>query len=126
MTLIGKSRESELEMVESVLNESYQELIQAMRNDSKKYLDFLIRIVRNTSNVIEDDTIGISLSKEDEKLFEAIQKEIKKNLKLLPPSKIAGGVISIAGKTYIDNSIDNIFSKMRPLFIKIIAEALEE
>lgn len=115
----------ESELIENLLNETYQSLLQTIKSNENRYLQFLIKLVAESAKIIGNDSIGISLSKEDEKFFKDIEKGVSVKLSLLPASKIAGGVISSFEKTYIDNSIENIYQKMRPESIKIIVNELK-
>ncbi len=114
----------EVELIDNLLNESCHELFQFLKNNPEKYKGFLIKLISNTINIIGVDNIGISLNKEDESFFNEINKAFNQKLSLLPPVKIMGGVIGIAGDSYIDNSLENIFNKLKPGFIKMISESM--
>lgn len=114
----------EQDLIETALNESYHDFQQNLRADEKRYLAFLISLVNGSLSLMQEKEIGISLSKEDEKYFDSIQKSVTGKLKLLPASRIAGGVVCTSGDTYIDNSIENIFNKMKPDFVKMIADVV--
>jgi vacuolar-type H+-ATPase subunit E/Vma4 len=111
----------ELEMLDSLLKEAYQELLQNLKKDSAKYRRFLLRIVQQSVPLIEGSEMGVSFNKEDEVYFDQIKSDVKAGLKLLPSSKIDGGVICSSKDIYIDSSLENIYNKMRPELIKLAA-----
>ena len=114
----------EQELIESALHEAYQDLLQNLRSDASRYEAFLVSLVDGALKLMQEKEISISLAKEDEKYFDSMQKSVTGKLKLLSASRIAGGVVCTSGDTYIDNSIENIFSKMKPDFVKMIADAV--
>lgn len=125
LDIFRERQRSEVEMVESILQEAYQKLLESLRQDSAKYQKFLNRLATGALKMVEGKEAGIILSKEDEKYFPEIQKSVQQKISLLPSVKMAGGVICVAGDTYIDNSLENIFNRMRPDFVKIIWKVIE-
>lgn len=121
---IRERQKVEVELIEGVMNDAYSELANGMRKDEKQYLAFLIRMAKGAIKLVDPKTAGLSFSKEDEKYFDAIKKELKMEVKLLPASKITGGLVCISGDTYVDNSLETLYNRMRPAFVKMVADIL--
>jgi vacuolar-type H+-ATPase subunit E/Vma4 len=115
----------EVSLIENVLKEALKELIDKLKHDKKSYLNFLKKLVKASVDLIGSIPVEISLSKDDMNLFSELAKDFKKGeLVLAEAVKIYGGVICRAGGSYVDNSIENIFEKQRPAFLKMISEEL--
>jgi vacuolar-type H+-ATPase subunit E/Vma4 len=124
LDLYREKQRVEVAMIEDVLNEAYAELAENLHKDSAKYLSFLIRLAKGAIQLVGAQGVGFSFSKEDEKYFENIKSELKADVKLLPASKIAGGLICIAGDSYVDNSIDSIYGRMKPGFVRMVSDII--
>jgi vacuolar-type H+-ATPase subunit E/Vma4 len=116
---------AELKLIEDLLHESYRNLIDTTKKDESRYTDFLKRLVKRSSESVGENELGVSFSKDDERLFDSVREAFGKKLKLLPPVKISGGVICVSGDTYIDYSLDNIFDHLKPDFIKMISDSMK-
>lgn len=115
----------EVNLIDSVLDESFKELIKEINKNRETYLSFLKNLVRASVALIGTLPVEVSLSKDDAVLFDEIAKDYKQgDLKLAGSAKISGGVICSSGGSYVDNSIENIFEKQRPAFLKMISEEL--
>jgi vacuolar-type H+-ATPase subunit E/Vma4 len=125
LEVFREKQKAESEMVESLLDEAYHEIIKVIRNDPDNYKKFLVKKIYESVKILDSDKISISLSKEDEKYFGDIKDTIKIEMELLPSAKISGGVICTAGDSYIDNSIEMIFNRKKPQFIKTIADGIK-
>ncbi len=116
----------EVNLIEKALEESYGELIKYLKENIEVYFDFLKRLIKSSIELIGVTPVSISLNKEDQVLFKDLAKEFEKDaLTLAAPAKISGGVICASGDSYIDNSLENIFKKNRPQFLKMISEEIE-
>jgi len=116
---------SESVLIETLLEESNQSILKVIKNDRVKYTAFLSRMIEGSMKLVDTNEMGISLSRDDEGLIHDIKKLVKGDISLLPPSKIAAGVIGISGDYYIDNSIETIFNKLKGDFLKLIVDEMK-
>lgn len=120
-----EKQKAELDQIDGLLKESYHYVVDSVKKDEKRYLEFLKKLVARAVRTVEKGELGVSFSKEDEHLFDSLNGSFERKLKLLPPTKMAGGVVCISGDSYIDYSLDNIFEQLKPGFIKMIADAMK-
>jgi vacuolar-type H+-ATPase subunit E/Vma4 len=116
---------AELLLIDGLLQNAYKNLIDTAKKDGTKYNEFLVRLIKKSADSVGEGELGVSFSKEDERVFDAVNGAFGKKLKLLPPTKISGGVICVSGDTYIDYSLDNIFEHLKPDFIKLISDSMK-
>jgi vacuolar-type H+-ATPase subunit E/Vma4 len=115
----------EVSLIDSVLEEAFSELIKYINQNRETYLNFLKNLVKASVALIGTMPVEISLSKDDSPLFNELAKDYSQGELVLADSvKISGGVICSSGGSYVDNSIENIFEKQRPAFLKMISEDL--
>ena len=115
----------EVGLITRVLNEAFDELVKHLKGSREAYLGFLKKLVRASIDLIGSKPVGISLSKDDADMFGELEKEFGRGeITLRENVKISGGVICSAGGSYVDNSLENIFEKKRPEFVKMISEEL--
>lgn len=112
---------AEIQLIEETLQQSYQELCAQLRKDEQKYIQFLIRLAKGSVRLLEGKSCGLSFNKEDEKYFDTIKNAVGGSVNLLPAVKIVGGLICISGDAYIDNSIETLYSRLKPEFVRQLA-----
>lgn len=120
-----EKQKAELEQIDGLLKEAYHYVADTAKKDDKRYLEFLKKLVQRSLKTVDVAEMGVSFCKEDERLFDELNRSFGGKLKLLPSSKMSGGVVCIAGDTYIDYSLDNIFEQLKPGFIKMIADTMK-
>lgn len=121
-------RNEELKRVKlynSFYDELVEDVIKEIKSDKDRYLKFLISLLEKAKEKIDEENINVSLSYEDEALFEELMKMFKW-IKRQPPIKIKGGVVCFTKNNYVDASFDHIFSELRPEIIKLILKYVGE
>lgn len=117
----------ETELVNSILEEAFQNIVGTLRKDKKTNIDFITDLIERTFDALKVKEMEISLNAEDKKIFDDIQKKFGKKISFREIVHISGGVICQSGISYVDNSIDTIFERLRPRFIQwIFDEILSE
>lgn len=116
---------AELRLIDGLLQDAYRNLLDTVRKNDSQYVEFLVKFVKKASASVGDAGMGVSFCRDDERHFNAVNGAFGGRLKLLPPTKISGGVICVAGDAYIDYSLDNIFEHMKPDFIKMISDSMK-
>ncbi len=115
----------EVNLIDRILEESLKELIRQLKQNREGYLNFLKKLVRLSADLIGSIPVEVSLSKDDIGLFSELAKDFREGeLVLKDAVKIDGGVICSSGGSYVDNSLENIFERKRPVFLKMISEEL--
>lgn len=109
-------------MIEKILTGIQKALVDTLRNDKTRYLKFLSRAVKDSLPLFEGGKAGIAFAAGDEGLFEEVKKQSGAELTKLPATRITAGAILVSGNTWIDHSLDSIFEKMRPDFVRVIIE----
>ncbi len=117
----------ETEIVNSILQDSFSKIVQTLRSDKQKNTEFIANLIDRTAKTLKLKELDISMNPEDSKLFDELKKKTKVAIKLQEPVNISGGVVCKSGISYVDNSIDTIFERLKPKFIQwIFDEILSE
>jgi len=120
-----EKEKKEFELIEKLINESFNDVVQHLRTHPEIYFKFLKNLIFAAQKEIGIKPLGVSFSKEEEDIIKDFKKELSENeVKILSPSNIKGGVICSAGENYIDFSIENIFRTLRPEILKIVTKAI--
>lgn len=122
-----REQRAEASLLDGLIQESYSELAQTLRSDPAQYTAYLTRLTEKAlGQAPGNGEAGLSFRQEDEKYFQDISVKISRKLRLLPPSKISGGVICVSGDIYLDYSLDNLYRKARPELVRILSGYFKE
>ncbi|MGC8764535.1 MAG: hypothetical protein ACP5QT_01445 [Brevinematia bacterium] len=123
MEIMREKQEKLSNLYRSFIDEIFLDVITEIKKDRSSYLDFISRIINSVEKDIKGKEVEVLLSFEDEKIFSEIKKRLK-NVKKLSFTNITGGIIIKTEDTYIDASLDYIFTKLKPEILKIIVSEL--
>ncbi len=106
----------------SFINELILTVVNDIRKQKSKYLDFLSRIFKDSKKDLKSKNFEIVISFQDKEIVD----EIKKNFEVdkITYSNILGGIIIKTEDTYIDASFDVIFQRLRPEILKILVSEI--
>lgn len=115
------------EIVNSILEESFNKIISDLRDDKKRNVDFIASLILRTFDTLKVKDMEVSLNPHDAELFDEIKKKTGKMIRFKEQVNISGGVVCQSGISYVDNSIDTLFDRLKPDFIQwIFDEILSE
>lgn len=113
-------------IIESILDESFENLVDYLNDHQDKNIEFVSGLIRKTVIKLNVDSLTIRLNVENEALFDKIKKKVNAKLTLGDHSQIRGGVICIQDNIYIDNSIETIYNHLKPQFREWIMKELNK
>ncbi len=116
----------EVNMIGDLLEESFGVLLNSLKENRDIYKKFLIKLIRSSIDLLGTVPVNVSFNRDDRVLFDEIAGDFGGNIRLAEDVKIDAGVICTAGGSYVDNSLENIFEKYRPVFLKMISLELNK